>query len=167
MKRSTVNSRLSWYILLRDAIKLAKKRPGINENGDFEWCECCTCGKPIARFASKTHAGHFITKGMGGGSGVYFDERNVHSQCYSCNKWEEGNQVEYYPFMLKTYGQKIIDELRRKHHLPRPHSIDEYGVMYLEAYKELLAEHGLDNERRMRKVGKPKKCESPKPISQL
>lgn len=97
----------------------------------------------MSRFWKKSHAGHFIPKGMGGGSGVYYDERNVHAQCYSCNEILEGNRTEYWPFMEQEYGQKVIDELRRKDHLPRPHSIDEYGIFYREKFKELKKEYGV------------------------
>ena len=142
MKRSTANHYMSQYILLRDAINLGQRHPGMQATS-LDYVECCTCGRVINRFVKNSHAGHFVPKGMGGSSGVYFDERNVHAQCHNCNKWEEGNTIEYTPFMVKTYGQKVIDELRLKHKLPRPHSIDEYGIMYREKYKDLKKEHGL------------------------
>uniref|UniRef100_A0A6H1ZPX5 Putative lambda recombination protein n=1 Tax=viral metagenome TaxID=1070528 RepID=A0A6H1ZPX5_9ZZZZ len=132
MKRATANGYLSHYILLRDALP-----------PDYEWCRCCTCGKLIRRLDRNCHAGHFVTKGHGGSSGVYWDERNIHAQCNNCNRWQEGNQVEYYPFMLEKYGQAVIDELRLKHRLPRPNSIDEYGIYYREAYKELKKKLGV------------------------
>ena len=138
MKRSTANHYLSQYILLRDAIALSPQA-----NLGFEFVRCCTCRKMMSRFAKNSHAGHFRSKGKGGGSGVYFDERNVHAQCDFCNRFEQGNTVEYYPFMLEKYGQEVIDELKCKHHLPRPHSIDEYGILYREKFKELKQEYGL------------------------
>ena len=140
MKRSTANHYLSQYILLRDAIAQWKRG---NSHQGYEFVLCCTCGKMMSRFNKNSHAGHFRGKGMGGGSGVYFDERNVHAQCHNCNKWEQGNTVEYYSFMVEKYGQEVIDDIRRKHHLPRPHSIDEYGIMYREKFKELKKEYGL------------------------
>jgi hypothetical protein len=91
---------------------------------------------------------------MGGSSGVYYDERNVNIQCHSCNVDLEGNRTEYWPFMGKVHGLNVIDELRMKHKLPRPHKIDEYGMMYLDLYKRLLHEHGLEAERKRRGVGK-------------
>lgn len=132
MKRSTANHYFSKYILLRDAIP-----------PDRDCVRCCTCGRILIRLSRHSHAGHFISKGMGGSSGVYFDERNVHPQCYNCNKWMQGNAIEYHAYMLKCYGADIVEELRRKHHLPRPHSIDEYGIMYREKYKELTHKYGL------------------------
>ena len=136
MKRSTANKYLSQYILLRDAAEY-------NPDGTYEWVCCCTCGKLINRFSKNSHAGHFITKGHGGSSGVYYDERNIHAQCHNCNVWCEGNKAEYYKFMLREYGQEVIDELMIKHKLPRPHSIDEYGIMYREKYKELKKKLGI------------------------
>ena len=133
MKRTTANQYMSQYILLRDA----------NPSNNYEFVLCCTCGKVMSRLGSNSHAGHFIGKGLGGGSGVYYDQRNVHAQCHRCNEYEQGNAVEYYPFMLEKYGQEVIDELRMKHRLPRPHSIDEYGIMYREMYKELKKKYGL------------------------
>lgn len=137
MKRKTANQYLSQYILLRDAIE-------DNIDPSFTYVRCRTCRRMLERHAKKSHAGHFVPKGMGGGSGVYYDERNVHTQCYSCNETLEGNRTEYWPFMRKEYdGEEVIDELRRKHHLPRPHSIDEYGIMYREMFKALKKQHGL------------------------
>jgi len=126
MKKSTANKYLSQYILLRDALPPT-----------YDIVKCCTCGRLMQRTARNSHAGHFIGKGMGGGSGVYYDERNVHAQCHNCNKYMQGNGAEYYPFMLAKYGQEVIDELRKKHLLTRPYSVDEYGIMYREKYKEL------------------------------
>lgn len=160
MKRQTANKWMSWYILLRDAIKLAEERPGINTSGLYEWCECCTCHKMINRFDKKTQAGHFMPKGHGGSSGAYYDERNVHAQCQVCNEYEEGNTVEYYKFMVKTYGEEMIEALRKKHKLPRPRgSIDMAGIYFREEYKILLSKYGLETERRRRKVGKRTKDE--------
>ena len=142
MNRTTANEYLSKYILLRDALEDVEKGR-VPETSDYEWVRCRTCGKVLQRLESGSHAGHFITKGQGGSSGVYYDERNVHAQCHSCNVWEEGNTVEYYKFMEEEYGIKIIEELRMKHRLPRLHSIDEYGIMYRELYKELKKKYGL------------------------
>ena len=65
---------------------------------------CVTCG--VSEFLQ---AGHFI---VGRHNSVLFDERNCHAQCYGCNVGRKGNIVEYYPFMVTTYGQNVIDELK-------------------------------------------------------
>ena len=53
---------------------------------------CFTCGRK--GIGSAIHAGHFIAKSVGG-IGLYFDEDNVHAQCYHCNINLGGNQYEY------------------------------------------------------------------------
>lgn len=70
---------------------------------------CVTCG--IVKPWKELQAGHFIARAQG--LGTYFDLRNVHTQCYRCNVNLGGNGPEYYPYMLKRYGQGTIDELKR------------------------------------------------------
>lgn len=53
---------------------------------------CFTCGRKGE--GSGMHAGHFISKAIGGVD-LYFDEDNVHAQCYNCNINLSGNQYEY------------------------------------------------------------------------
>ena len=64
---------------------------------------CFTCGRRGE--GSAMHAGHFIPKSVGG-IALYFDERNVHAQCYHCNINLGGNQYVY----GKRLGE-IADEL--------------------------------------------------------
>ena len=40
-----------------------------------------------------------------------WDERNAHGQCIRCNHFLGGNEAEYYRFMQRKYGQRVIDEL--------------------------------------------------------
>jgi hypothetical protein len=142
MKRVTANQYFSKYILLRDAIEDVEESR-LSNDSLFEYVLCRTCGKPLPRIGSNSQAGHFVPKGNGGKSGVYYDERNVHCQCYNCNEWLEGNRLEYNDYMLRMFGQDVIDELRLKDKLPRPHKIDEYGIMYREKLKELKKKYGL------------------------
>jgi len=82
----------SQYIRLRDS-----------KDGHFV---CCSCGhlKPY----SLADAGHFINRRW---MATRWDERNVHAQCSSCNRFDEGNLTGYYRFMLEKYGQQTIDIL--------------------------------------------------------
>lgn len=76
---------------------------------------CVTCWKQVE--GSNCQAGHFFT-GASCPVSVYFDEENVHVQCYRCNISLSGNWPEYYKFMLRKYGQETIDKLwRMKDHL--------------------------------------------------
>ena len=83
------------------------------------------------------HAGHFISRGSRGASGVYFDERNVNAQCKSCNAFHQGRAENYREFMLKKYSQKVIDELERKNLLPLNTNFEALMVFYKGAYDGL------------------------------
>lgn len=65
---------------------------------------CFTCGRKGE--GSGIHAGHFLPKSISG-IALYFNEDNVHAQCYNCNINLGGNQY--------TYGTKLgkekVDEL--------------------------------------------------------
>ena len=56
-------------------------------------------------------AGHFVPQAQG--DAIRYLEENIHPQCYRCNINLGGNGPEYNAFMLETYGQDMIDELRR------------------------------------------------------
>jgi hypothetical protein len=71
--------------------------------------KCSTCD--LIRHWKEMQAGHFIPKAQG--NAIYFDLRNINTQCYRCNINLGGNGAEYYPFMLDKHGQEVIDELRR------------------------------------------------------
>ena len=67
---------------------------------------CITCG--AVHHWKEIQCGHFISR-------IYlatrWNEQNAHPQCYSCNVLRRGNYGEYSLFMLKMYGQAIIEEL--------------------------------------------------------
>jgi hypothetical protein len=68
---------------------------------------CFTCGR--VGYGSGMHAGHFISKAVGG-IDLYFDEDNVHAQCYNCNINLGGCQYEY----SLRLGEEKSKELYRK-----------------------------------------------------
>lgn len=108
-------------------IRTRGSRDGMNK--------CITCGRvyPIKQIGG-LQAGHFI---QGRHVSILFDERNCHPQCYGCNVMKRGNMVEYYEFMLKTYGQGVINELKRLDRqvkIMKPFMYDEIA----EKYKVLL-----------------------------
>jgi len=63
---------------------------------------CFTCGRKCE--GSGAHAGHFIPKSVGG-LALYFDEDNVHTQCFNCNINLGGNQ---YIYGIKLGEEKVI-----------------------------------------------------------
>ena len=130
----------SEYIRLRDAIRYNTTLP--EEDRDYTVGPCCTCG--IVKKWRYMDPGHFIPKGSGGHSGVYFDERNIHLQCKRCNAFFQGRPLEYGDFMLKKYGKKVIDELRflNKNNSYKGKLIG-LELYYKTEYKRMCAEHGM------------------------
>lgn len=141
-----MNKRAAWkwcslYIRLRDAIVYCKDN-GI-DLGQFNDpslipVKCCTCS--AVKSWKFMDAGHCFSRGIGGGSGVYFDERNIADQCKQCNKWEQGAPHEFRIYIRKRYGQEVLDELAVKHRIPQKENITAIGTYYKQEYKRLLAE---------------------------
>ena len=112
------------YIRLRDS-----------ENGIFT---CCTCNRTLVINGGNCHASHFHSAGHNGAT--EFDEKNVHSSCSRCNLFLHGNLIEYQKFMLKKYGQSVLDELEQKRNLPfKPDRFYFIGIIleYTEKVKKL------------------------------
>ena len=121
----------SLYIRLRGAIEFHKET-----GADISLGRCCTCG--VIKQWKYMDCGHFISKGLGGSSGVRWDERNAHLQCKICNAFRQGNAQAYEPFMRDKYGQKVIDELTIKHKIGNYKGrIEAIGLMYKQMYQEL------------------------------
>lgn len=89
---------------------------------------CFTCGRKGE--GSGIHAGHFIPKASGG-LALYFNEDNVHAQCFHCNHHLGGNQWEY---GLKL-GPKKVEELYKLKNENWKWSIFEYEQK-IEEYRE-------------------------------
>ena len=133
---------MSRFVRLRDALEYCKTL-GIdlsqfNRSEDVIG-QCCTCGK--VKSWIRMDAGHCIGRGLGGGSGVYFDERNVNLQCKQCNGFKQGARPEYEEFLKEKYGNDIIDELTKLHHtnIYKQFEIEGLGLYYKQKYKELVS----------------------------
>ena len=88
-------------------------------------------------------AGHFKGRGIGGGSGVYYDERNIHLQCKQCNGFRGGAPQEYQEFIIEKYGQEVLEELNLKHRIPidmGDMAMKAMEIYYKEAYRELCSQ---------------------------
>ena len=111
----------SMFIRLRDRIE---------EDGyPIDYCRCCTCGdiKPWKQM----QAGHFLP---GRKNSNLFREDGCHAQCYACNVPRNGNGVEYYEFMLRTYGPEKITELKHNNTLTVKYTVDDLKGIY-ETYR--------------------------------
>ena len=76
---------------------------------------------------SAMQAGHWIPKAQG--SAIYFEETNIHPQCYRCNINLGGNGPEYYTFMLRTYGQEELDRLKALAKMTVKFTVEDYQAI--------------------------------------
>lgn len=84
------------------------------------------------------HGGHFIT-GAACPPSLYFDERNVHAQCYHDNINLSGNWPAYYEKMVQTYGEEQVQELMNMRHKKAGEKWDKTDYQKIEEkYKKLL-----------------------------
>lgn len=90
---------------------------------------CFTCGRYAE--GSGMHAGHFISKSVGGIS-LYFHESNVNAQCYNCNINLSGNIWEY----GQRLGEEKVKELYKIKQQTAKWSIDDY-LKKIDYYKDL------------------------------
>jgi hypothetical protein len=70
--------------------------------------KCVSCGKLI--HWKDSDCGHFVPKSRG--AAVRYVEENVHPECQSCNRFDEGHLIDYTRFMIDFYGHEKIDELK-------------------------------------------------------
>lgn len=118
----------SEYIRLRDSDK----------NG---YGKCITCGKII--FWKDGDAGHAINRAH---MSTRFDEMNVHLQCRYCNRFREGEIVEYTQALVRKYGQSRLDILLAKKHFTSKMGDFEAEQLikhYKAIVKQLKTEKGL------------------------
>lgn len=98
--------------------------------------KCFTCG--VTKEWKMLHAGHYIRASAG--LATYFDEQNVHAQCYACNIWRDGNSDEYALRLITAYGPDILTELnRRKGQIVKDFPFDEK----IEEYRQKLSTETL------------------------
>ena len=107
---------MSRYIRLRDALEYCRSS-GINidqfARPEDVLCKCVTCG--AVKSWGRMDGGHCIGRGVGGGSGVYFNEKNLACQCKICNGMKQGARPEFEAAIIKKHGQDVMDELTMLH----------------------------------------------------
>lgn len=93
---------------------------------------CCSCGKYV--LYGDTDGGHFINCRW---MATRWREDNVHAQCRSCNRFDEGNGPGYNAFMLDKYGKKHVEYLRALSRETAQFTIPEIELM-IKDYRERL-----------------------------
>lgn len=73
-------------------------------------CTCVSCG--IVLPWQEMDAGHYIPKSRG--ASIRYHEENIHPECRSCNRFDEGHLSGYTLYMIDMYGREKIDELKRE-----------------------------------------------------
>ena len=82
---------------------------------------CFTCGRKGE--GSGIHAGHYV--GRNGHNATYFDELNVHAQCYRCNIHLSGNAGEYALRLDEKFGEGTAKKLALKARESHQFSVEE------------------------------------------
>ena len=102
--KKTVKNRawraFSKYIRLRDCLRTT---------GTLIHGKCITCEKLLS--ITFCDAGHFISRRH---NSTLFDEMNCHVQCRYCNRYLDGNLLEYRRQIVKLYGAGADTELEKK-----------------------------------------------------
>ena len=111
----------SEYVRLRDADK----------NG---FGQCITCGKIV--FWKDADAGHAINRAH---MSTRYNEMNVHLQCRHCNRFREGEVVEYSMALIKKYGKDAVDRLIAQKHFQSKMS-DFEGRLLIKDYRKKIKE---------------------------
>jgi len=102
----------------------------LNKCNDNGMCTCITCGRDF--HWTEIDAGHYVGRAC---IPLRYDERNVHPQCKSCNRFREGMKDEYALFLIKTYGQEILENLHEQKYSVGKLTHEDYIDIY-EMYKE-------------------------------
>ena len=103
---------------------------------------CFTCGH--VGEGSGIHAGHYIPRSLSGY--LYFDERNVHAQCYRCNIHLFGNADEY----AQRLGEEVVAALRKdkgKYHQWTEANLRDLIVKYERPYMDGGATEAIDPKK--------------------
>lgn len=78
---------------------------------DFaDYVSCVTCGK-TAHYKDGMQNGHYESRAH---KNTRYDDQNCHVQCFRCNIRLKGNYTSYALFLRKTYGEGILEELRKR-----------------------------------------------------
>ena len=135
---------MSRYVRLLAAVEYTKVHP----DAANRIAPCVSCGK-LCDIKYEADAGHFLGRGQGGSSGVYFDECNVNLQCKKCNAWESQNvRPAYREYLVNKYGEKIVEELEIFHKIKSYSEIEiiSLGIYYKEQYENLCKQINRSTE---------------------
>jgi hypothetical protein len=96
------------------------------------YCVCVTCGVPVLENTKSCQGGHFVPA-AGTRRPHVFDIRNCHPQCTRCNEHRSGSAIQYEGYMLKRYGQHVIDQLKKMSAIGTPLSDEQLARIAIES----------------------------------
>jgi hypothetical protein len=96
------------------------------------YCTCVTCGK---RFHWKElDAGHYANRDH---KATRYEEKNVHPQCECCNRFHSGEIARYAAYLVKRYGDGIVEELDQQSREYKKFTLSELKAMVKEWRTEI------------------------------
>jgi len=122
MKITIADRWFSRYIRLRSADK----------NG---MAKCITCG--VYKQVKYMDCGHYIKRQD---TSTRFNEMNCQTQCKRCNKFQQGNDVEFRKYLVEEYGENAVLLLEAQRHKTTKRGAFEIKAIadyYKQKYKEL------------------------------
>lgn len=130
---------------INDVAKVFQRLVRIKAADDHGNCTCVTCGKVLPWNDSAMNAGHFISRTK---HATVFHFLNCHPQCAACNdpKRKGNKSAEYERFMFKTFGEKIVWDLKQCAAEPLKWTCEELAekkIQLLETEREWMKQRGL------------------------
>lgn len=106
---------------LDDVFSEYVRRVNIDEEG---LVSCCTCPKKTEW--KKIQCGHYISRKK---MAVRWELKNTGPQCLSCNIFNQGEQVKFRLFLVKTYGESEVERIELKSH--NKMKLERFTLSYL------------------------------------
>ena len=90
----------SLYIRLRDSKEF-----------DFNYFRCISCGRVLP--FEQADCGHYIPRTN---MALRFSEDNCHIQCRHCNRFKDGNILDYRQGLIRKIGEQRVELLEARKH---------------------------------------------------
>ena len=94
---------------------------------------CVTCNTP--GYWKRMDCGHFMIRKH---ESTFFDERNSHAQCVSCNNWGEGQQYKHAKAIDNMYGKGTAEALEIKSKQPCKRDWFDYYYIAKEFHDKIV-----------------------------
>lgn len=91
--------------------KLLQKAIRMEAADDEGYCTCVCCGSRHKWNTNQIDASHYVSVGSGSDRTTFASD-NIHPCCKTCNRWLDGNIIDYTQFMLDTYGKEKVEALK-------------------------------------------------------